>query len=115
MLTSILLVVNVPLVTAIDNIRIRPDGVVEGTTSIQQDGNSYTFTGNIVGTIRIEKSGITIDGNGSACKVFQFNATLASRTTLLIGTGTTHYIYPLPMTQSFAMLESKIAIMDFIC
>ena len=64
MLTSILLVVNVPLVTAIDNIRIRPDGVVEGTTSIQQDGNSYTFTGNIVGTIRIEKSGITIDGNG---------------------------------------------------
>jgi parallel beta-helix repeat protein len=44
-------------------IYIRADGTVEGTEKIQQEGNVYTLTGNINGSIVVEKNNITIDGN----------------------------------------------------
>jgi len=49
-------------------ITIRSDGSVEGTDLIQREGNIYTFTGNIFGTIKVEKDDITIDGAGYATK-----------------------------------------------
>jgi len=46
-------------------IYIRADGSVEGTDSILQDGNVYTFTGNIVNqSIIVEKDDIMVDGAG---------------------------------------------------
>jgi len=52
------------IVKAQGTIYIRADGSVEGTDKIQRDGNNYTFTSNIIGEIVLEKSEITINGNG---------------------------------------------------
>lgn len=52
------------VVKAQGTIYVRVDGTVEGTDKIQRDGNVYTFTGNIVGAIVLEKGGIVVDGNG---------------------------------------------------
>ncbi|XHH08486.1 MAG: hypothetical protein ACFCUE_13080 [Candidatus Bathyarchaeia archaeon] len=52
-----------------DVITITSDGDVEGTSLIERDGNVYTFIGNIMGTINVEKSGITIDGAGFSLSV----------------------------------------------
>ena len=49
-------------------ITIASDGSVKGTDLIQREGDTYTFTGNIFGTIKVEKDGITIDGDGYAIK-----------------------------------------------
>ena len=50
-------------VKAQDNtIYIRADGTVEGTDKIQREGNIYTFTGNIINEINVERSNIVIDG-----------------------------------------------------
>jgi len=43
---------------------IQPDGSVTGTSSIQQVGNLYTFTGNVVGGLTVEKDNIVINGAG---------------------------------------------------
>jgi len=51
------------ILKAEDTIYIRADGTVEGTDKIQWDGNVYTLTGNINGSIVVEKNNITIDGN----------------------------------------------------
>jgi len=45
-------------------IYIRADGTVEGTDKIQRNDNVYTFTGNISGSLAVQKSFITIDGSG---------------------------------------------------
>lgn len=45
-------------------ITILSDGSVEGTNKIQRDGDLYTFTGDIFGTIIVKKANITIDGAG---------------------------------------------------
>lgn len=45
-------------------IRIESDGSVNGTDKIQCDGNTYTFTGNIEGTIVVLRNDIVIDGAG---------------------------------------------------
>ena len=52
------------LVKAESTIYIRADGSVEGTDLIQRDGNVYTFTGNIYGSIVVERYNIVIDGGG---------------------------------------------------
>lgn len=49
-------------------ITIFSDGSVVGTDKIQRQGNVYTFTGDIFGTIKVEKYDITIDGAGYAIK-----------------------------------------------
>jgi parallel beta-helix repeat protein len=43
---------------------INPDGSVTGTSNIQRDGNIYTLTGNISGSIQVQKSYVIIDGAG---------------------------------------------------
>jgi parallel beta-helix repeat protein len=43
---------------------IRADGTVEGTSSIQRNGDVYTFVGNSTGTLYVEKDNIMIDGAG---------------------------------------------------
>ena len=45
-------------------IRIESDGRVNGTDKIQRDGNTYTFTDNIQGTIVVLRNDIVIDGAG---------------------------------------------------
>jgi hypothetical protein len=45
-------------------IAIKPDGSIEGTNKIQQQGNVYTLTGDITGSIEVQKSNIVIDGAG---------------------------------------------------
>ncbi len=45
-------------------ITINPDGSIEGTDKIQCQGNIYTFTSDIFGTITVRKAGIIIDGAG---------------------------------------------------
>jgi len=46
-------------------IYIRADGDVEGTDKIQQNGNVYTFTDNIINqSIVVEKDNIVVDGAG---------------------------------------------------
>ena len=51
-------------VRAYEGIYIRADGSVEGTDEIQRVGDVYTFTGNIEGSIFVEKNAIVIDGAG---------------------------------------------------
>ena len=61
---------NVGIVKAESTIYIRADGIVEGTDTIQRDGNVYTFLGNIsidvsgIDGIIIERDNIVIDGAG---------------------------------------------------
>jgi parallel beta-helix repeat protein len=53
------------IVKAQDTIYILSDGNVEGTNKIRQDGNIYTFSGNIVSqSIVVERDNIVIDGAG---------------------------------------------------
>jgi nitrous oxidase accessory protein NosD len=46
------------------SIYILGDGTVEGTSSIQRNGNTYTFTDNIKGYIVVQKDNVVIDGAG---------------------------------------------------
>ncbi|TSA57077.1 hypothetical protein D4R42_02305 [bacterium] len=46
------------------SIEITEDGAVNGTDQIQRSGNIYTFTGDIVGSIVVFRSGIVVDGAG---------------------------------------------------
>jgi hypothetical protein len=47
------------------NLTIKPDGSVEPSTDLLEiNGTTYTFKGNIFGTIMVQKNGITIDGAG---------------------------------------------------
>jgi hypothetical protein len=45
-------------------IKIQADGSIEGTDKIQRQGDVYTLTGDIAGSIEVQKSSITIDGAG---------------------------------------------------
>lgn len=47
------------------NLTIKPDGSVEPSTNLlETNGTTYTFKGDILGTITVRKVGITIDGAG---------------------------------------------------
>jgi len=49
------------------NLTIKPDGSVEPSTDLlERNGTTYTFKGDIFGTIMVQKNGITIDGAGYA-------------------------------------------------
>ena len=50
------------VIKAEETIYIRADGSVEGTTTIQRDGNVYTFADNIYGEIVVERDDLVIDG-----------------------------------------------------
>ena len=47
-----------------ETIYIRADGSVEGTDKIHREGNIYTLSDDIFGTIEVEKDDIVIDGSG---------------------------------------------------
>ncbi|PVX25512.1 MAG: hypothetical protein CW691_04290 [Candidatus Bathyarchaeum sp.] len=51
-------------VKAQGTIYIRSDGSVEGTDKIQRNGKVYTFTGNIFGEIKVQRSNFVLDGAG---------------------------------------------------
>jgi parallel beta-helix repeat protein len=46
------------------SIQIMSDGSIVGTASIQRNGNVYTFTGNVSGTIIVRRDDIVLDGAG---------------------------------------------------
>jgi len=47
------------------NLTIRPDGSIEPDTNLlERNGTTYTFKGDIFGTIMVQKDNITIDGAG---------------------------------------------------
>jgi len=47
------------------NLTIKPDGSVEPSTDLlERNGNTYTFKGDVFGSITVRKAGITIDGAG---------------------------------------------------
>jgi len=46
------------------SIEITQDGDITGTDKIQRSGNVYTFTGDVVGSIVVSRSGIVVDGAG---------------------------------------------------
>jgi len=50
------------IVKAESTIYIKADGLVEGTDKIQRDGNVYTFTDNINGSIVVERDNVVVDG-----------------------------------------------------
>jgi len=52
------------VVKAESTVYIRADGSVEGTDKIQRNGDIYTLTGNISGSIQVQTSFIVIDGAG---------------------------------------------------
>ncbi|MFW6110756.1 MAG: right-handed parallel beta-helix repeat-containing protein [Thermoproteota archaeon] len=52
------------IVKAENNIYIRTDGSVEGTDKIQRYGDMYIFTGDIEGSVVMERDGIVLDGGG---------------------------------------------------
>jgi len=87
-LTMVLLVVivswsvNSRLVWAQTNsdITILANGDIKGTRHIQRQGDIYTFTGDIYGSITVQKSGITLDGAG-----YTFQGVYFSRGIDLIG------------------------------
>jgi hypothetical protein len=66
LLSSAILMVSTQLSVALSvgNVIINADGSVTGTNSIQRIGNTYTFTGNISGTVQVQKGNIVIDGAG---------------------------------------------------
>lgn len=45
-------------------IHVRADGSIEGTDKIQRNGNVYTFTDNVYGSIIVEKDNVVVDGAG---------------------------------------------------
>ncbi|NLE04801.1 MAG: hypothetical protein GX638_08375 [Crenarchaeota archaeon] len=45
---------------------INSDGTITGSSNLSQNGNVYTFTGNISGVLQILKAGIVVDGAGFA-------------------------------------------------
>lgn len=47
------------------NLTVKPDGSVEPSTDLlERNGTTYTFKGDIFGSITVRKAGITIDGAG---------------------------------------------------
>ena len=51
--------------STLQNIIIRPDGSISpAEVPIQRNGDVYTFTDNIYGTIKIQRSNIVLDGAG---------------------------------------------------
>ena len=67
-MTSVLVLpLDIQPARAFESIYIRPDGSVEGTTSIVSSDNvTYVFTSDINGSIVVQRNNIILDGNGHA-------------------------------------------------
>ena len=64
LLCVLLVVAPIMPVEANEAIYLRGDGTVDGTDSIMRDGNIYTFTADISGSIVVEKDDVVVDGAG---------------------------------------------------
>ncbi len=53
-----------PAKAAIATVYIQADGTIQGTSSIQRNGDLFTLTGNITGPLYVQKDNIVIDGAG---------------------------------------------------
>jgi len=62
------LFIHLETISTFSIITIKPDGSIEGTDKIQRNENIYTLTGNLSGSIKIQRSHIIIDGAGYAIK-----------------------------------------------
>ena len=51
---------------------ILSDGSVVGSDLVVRDGDVYTLTGDIFGTIKVERGGVTIDGAGHTINSMRF-------------------------------------------
>jgi len=51
-------------VKAQSSIYIRADGNVEGTNNIQRQDDTYPFTGNVSGEIKVQRRNFVLDGAG---------------------------------------------------
>jgi DNA-binding HxlR family transcriptional regulator len=67
---SIINELNNSLSLAQQTVRISADGPVIGTNNIQRDGDLYVLTGNISGSIVVQKSDISINGAGYTLQGF---------------------------------------------
>lgn len=73
------------------DLTISPDGSVEpSTVLLERNGNTYTFKGDIFGTITVRRAGITIDGAGHS---LQGNQTVNVRAINLVGHDETFNAY----------------------
>lgn len=67
LLLSPLLVISLTPTKAVEStVYIHADGSIEGTSSIQRNGDYYTLSSNFTGPLRVEKDNIVIDGAGFA-------------------------------------------------
>ncbi|MEM3162415.1 MAG: NosD domain-containing protein [Candidatus Bathyarchaeia archaeon] len=57
------------MVAASGSIYIRADGRIEGTDKIQRLGDVYTFTGDLSGSIVVERDNLVLDGAGHVLRV----------------------------------------------
>ncbi|MCW4002042.1 MAG: hypothetical protein NWE97_02495, partial [Candidatus Bathyarchaeota archaeon] len=62
--SSLVSIPEIRIAKAESTIYIREDGNIEGTDKIQRDGNVYTFTGIIFGSIVVQRDNIVVDGAG---------------------------------------------------
>src|SRR6266540_2560985 len=70
------------------NLTIKPDGSIEPNTDftwLQRNGNTYTFTVDIFGTITVQRAGITIDGAGHTLQGNGINTGQNSEIGILLG------------------------------
>ncbi|MDG6222189.1 MAG: NosD domain-containing protein [Candidatus Bathyarchaeota archaeon] len=67
-LISLLVLASIPKIRVVkaqgNTIYIKADGTVEGTDKIERTGIFYSFTGNVSGSISVERDNIVIDGAG---------------------------------------------------
>lgn len=63
----------------LDEVTINADGTVTPFGSpIEQTGNTYTLTANIVGSVTIDKSGVVFDGNGQGIRGDEFGVVVSA-------------------------------------
>jgi len=62
--SALVLLAEIGITYAGGTIYIRADGSIEGTNTIQRDGNVYTFTGDISDFLVVERDNIVVDGAG---------------------------------------------------
>ena len=108
--SAFLLVGNVKADGTSNRIFIQPDGsVVPAGAPIRIEGNNYTLTGNIYTSLVIEKSGITLDGDGYSLQG-TFNGTMTSL--WMIGNGpqsAAAYGSAVPWTIGIDLSDSNVA------
>jgi parallel beta-helix repeat protein len=113
---------NMVMVKASGTIYIRADGTVEGTDTIQRDGNVYTFTDNIYEPLVVERDNIVVDGAGYSIEGPHTNLVqspegigilVESRSDVTIGNmAIQHFLYGICINSSFTIRITNGKITD---